>query len=147
MVRTKPSEVVYQKTSQAASHVSVRRGFRRHLSAAMKTRRSHVVAWLLSDKEHQNSRSRQNHIDRRLPHQAQSEIFLSDQHSPAMRFAEVSLPGVTTNSSPVLFSPTNSSLRGPMPSDRLREPSGRGRSFASAYEAKTSCCHGVSLKE
>ena len=31
-----PSEVVSQKTSQGASHVSVRRGFRRRLSATMK---------------------------------------------------------------------------------------------------------------
>ena len=50
VVRTWHSEVVSQKTSRAASHVSVRRGLRRRLSAAMKTKRSHVVAWLLSDK-------------------------------------------------------------------------------------------------
>ena len=47
--------------------MSVRRGFRRRLSATMETMRYHVVAWLLSDKEHQSSRFRQNHIDRQLP--------------------------------------------------------------------------------
>ena len=67
VVRTMPSEVVSQKTSQGVSHVSVRRGFRRRLSAKQKTKRSHVVAWLLTDKEHQSSRFRQNHIDQQLP--------------------------------------------------------------------------------
>ena len=54
--------------------MSVRRGFRSRLSAKQKTKRSHVVAWLLSDKEHQSSRFRQNHIDQQLPRPAQIEF-------------------------------------------------------------------------
>ena len=63
-----------------ASHVSVRRGFRLRLSATRKTTMSHVVAWLLSDKEHQSSRFRESHIDRQLPRPAQIEFVLKDPH-------------------------------------------------------------------
>ena len=76
-----PSEVVSQKTSKGASHVSVRRGFRRRLSATRKTKRSHVVARLLSDKAHQSSRFQQNHIDQQLPRRAQIELVLKDPAS------------------------------------------------------------------
>ena len=86
VVRTMPSEVVSQKTSQGASHVSVRCDFRRRLSASRKTKCSHVVAWLLSVKEHQSSRFRQNHIDRQLPRPAQNEFVLKDPQCTSLKF-------------------------------------------------------------